>query len=48
MIWINDFFFIIDLNTSVWNALLTLKIIDFENVILKKIIHIYVIEGTNA
>jgi hypothetical protein len=46
MIWINDFFFIIDLNTS--NALLTLKIIDFENVILKKIIHIYVIEGTNA
>jgi hypothetical protein len=27
---------------------LTLKIMDFENVILTKIIHIYVIEGMNA
>jgi len=30
------------------NMLLTLKIMDFENVVLIKIIHIYVIEGMNA
>jgi hypothetical protein len=28
--------------------LLTLKIMDFENVILIKVVHIYVIEGMNA
>jgi hypothetical protein len=30
------------------NMLLTLKIMDFENVALIKVIHIYVIEGMNA
>jgi hypothetical protein len=29
-------------------VLLTLKIMDFENVALTKVVHIYVIEGTNA
>jgi hypothetical protein len=43
-----NFYFIIDLNTFVSNVLLTLKIIKFENVILTKVIHIYVIEGMNA
>jgi hypothetical protein len=28
--------------------LLTLKIIDFENVFLTKVVHVYVIEGMNA
>jgi hypothetical protein len=30
------------------NVFLTLKILDFENVTLTKVIHIYVIEGMNA
>jgi hypothetical protein len=46
--WTDDFFLTIDLNTFCSNVLLTLKIMDFENVALTKIIHIYVIEGTNA
>jgi hypothetical protein len=40
--------FIIDLNTFDLNMFLTLKIIDFENVALTKVVHIYVIEGVNA
>jgi hypothetical protein len=40
--------FIIDLNTLGLNMFLTLKIIDFENVALTKVVHIYVIEGVNA
>ncbi len=40
--------FITDLNTFGSNVLLTLKIMDFENVVLIKIVHIYVIEGMNA
>jgi hypothetical protein len=40
--------FITDLNTFGSNVLLTLKIMDFKNVILIKIIHIYMIEGMNA
>jgi hypothetical protein len=40
--------FIIDLITSSSNVLLTLKIMDFENVGLIKVVHIYVIEGMNA
>jgi hypothetical protein len=40
--------FIINLDTFVSNVLLTLKIIDFETMILTKVIHIYVIEGMNA
>jgi hypothetical protein len=40
--------FIIDLRTFGSNMLLTLKIMDFENVVLTKIVHNYVIEGMNA
>ncbi len=40
--------FIIDLNTFGLNMFLTLKIIDFENVALTKVVHIYVTEGVNA
>jgi hypothetical protein len=40
--------FIIDLRTFGSNVLLTLKIMDFENVVLTKIVHIYVVEGMNA
>jgi hypothetical protein len=35
-------------NTFGSNVLLTLKITDFENVALTKVVHIYVIKGTNA
>jgi hypothetical protein len=37
-----------NLNTFGSNMPLTLKIIDFENVVLTKVVHIYVIEGINA
>jgi hypothetical protein len=40
--------FITNLNTFGSNMLLTLKIIDFENVALTKVVHIYVIKGINA
>jgi hypothetical protein len=40
--------FIIDLNTFDSNVFLTLKIMDFENVFLTKVVHVYVIEGMNA
>ncbi len=40
--------FIPHLNTFGSKVLLTLKIMDFENVVLPKVIHIYVIEGMNA
>jgi hypothetical protein len=40
--------FIIDLSTFGSKMLLTLKIMDFENVPLIKIVHVYVIEGMNA
>jgi len=39
--------FIIDLKTFGLNMFLTLKMIDFENVTLTKVVHIYVIEGVN-
>jgi hypothetical protein len=39
---------IVDLSTFGLNMFLTLKIIDFENVALTTIVHIYVIEGMNA
>ncbi len=42
------FFFITHLNTFGPKMLLTLKIMDFENVALTKVVHIYVIEGMNA
>jgi hypothetical protein len=40
--------FITDLNTFGSNVLLTLKIMDFENVASKKVVHIYMIENMNA
>jgi len=40
--------FIIQLNTFGSKMLLTLKIMDFENVTLTKVIHICVIKGMNA
>jgi hypothetical protein len=40
--------FITDLNTFGSKMFLTLKIMDFENVPLTKIVHAYVIEGMNA
>jgi len=40
--------FIIHLNTFGSKMFLTLKVMDFENVAFIKIVHIYMIEGTNA
>ncbi len=40
--------FITHLNTFGSKVLLILKIMDFENVTLTKVVHIYVIEGMNA
>jgi hypothetical protein len=40
--------FIIDLSTFGSKALLTLKIMDFKNVPLTTIVHVYVIESMNA
>jgi hypothetical protein len=40
--------FMIDLNTFGSKVLLILKIMDFENVPLTKIVHVYVIEDMNA
>jgi hypothetical protein len=37
--------FITDLNTFDSKMFLTLKIMDFENVILTKVVHVFVIEG---
>jgi hypothetical protein len=42
------FFFITHLNTFGLKMFLTLKIMDFESVVLTKVIYIYVIEGMNA
>jgi hypothetical protein len=40
--------FITQLNTFGSNVLLNLKFMDFENVTLTKVVHIYVIKGMNA
>jgi hypothetical protein len=40
--------FISHLNIFGSKVFLTLKIMDFENVVLTKVVHIYVIEGMNA
>jgi hypothetical protein len=40
--------FVIDLNTFGSKMFLTLKIMDLKNVPIKKVIHVYVIEGMNA
>ncbi len=42
------FAFIINLNTFSSKMFLTLKIMDFENVPLTKVVHVYVIKGMNA
>jgi len=39
--------FITNLNTFGSKVFLTLKIMDFENVFLTKVVHVYVIEGMN-
>jgi hypothetical protein len=40
--------FITHLSTFGSKVFLTLKIMDFENVALTKVIHIYMVEGMNA
>jgi hypothetical protein len=40
--------YITNCNTIGSNMFLTLKIMDFENVALTKVVHIYVIQGMNA
>ncbi len=40
--------FIVDLSTFGSKVLLTLKIMDFENVLLTKVIHVYVIDDMNG
>jgi hypothetical protein len=40
--------FITDLSTFRSKVFLTLKIMDFENVPLTKVVYVYVIEGMNA
>ncbi len=40
--------FITHLNTFALEVFLTLKIMDFENVFLTKVVHVYVIESKNA
>jgi hypothetical protein len=40
--------FITYVNTFGLKMLLTLKMMDFENVILTKIVHVYIIKGMNA
>jgi len=40
--------FITNLNTFGSKVFLTLKLMDFENVPLTKVVHVYVIEGMNA
>jgi hypothetical protein len=43
-----NFFFITNLSTFGSKVFLTLKIMDFKNVSLTKLVHVYVIEGMNA
>jgi hypothetical protein len=43
-----NFFFIIELSTFGSKMLLTLKIMDFENVLKKNVVHIHVIDGMNV
>jgi hypothetical protein len=40
--------FITNLSTFDSKVLLTLKIMDFENVFLTKVVHVYVIKGMNV
>jgi hypothetical protein len=41
-------FFITNLNTFGSKMISTLKLLEFENVPLTKVVHVYVIEGMNA
>jgi cephalosporin-C deacetylase-like acetyl esterase len=43
-----NYFFITHLNTFDSKVFLTLKIMDFENVALTKVVHIYVIKDMNS
>jgi hypothetical protein len=43
-----NFLFITDLSTFGSKVFLTLKITDFENMPLTKIIHVYIIKGMNT
>jgi hypothetical protein len=43
-----DFIFITHLNTFGSKVLLILKVMDFENVVLTNVVHIYGIKGMNA
>jgi hypothetical protein len=43
-----NFFFMTHLNTFGSKVFLTLKIMNFKNVLSSKVVHIYVIEGMNA
>jgi hypothetical protein len=43
-----NYFFITNLSTFGSKVFLTLKIMDFENMLLTKVVHVYVIEGMNA
>jgi hypothetical protein len=43
-----NFFYIINLSIFGSKVFLTLKIMDFENVLLTKVVHVYVIESMNA
>jgi hypothetical protein len=42
-----NFSFIIDLSTFVSKVFLALKILDFQNVLLTKVVHVYLIKGMN-
>jgi hypothetical protein len=42
------FFLINNLSTFDSKVLLTLRILDFENVFLTKVVHVYVIKGMNV
>ncbi len=46
--WLMKIVYITNLSTFGSNVLLTLKIMNFENVALTKVIQIYVVEGMNA
>jgi hypothetical protein len=43
-----SFFYIINLNTFGSKVFSTLKIMDFDNMFLTKVVHVYVIEDMNA
>jgi len=48
MTWTNENYFKTNFSTFGSNMFLTLDFMDFENVALIKVVHVYVIEGMNA